>query len=146
MQNDKVVVNEYWLDEFLAPLYLEGDDNHPLFGINLNNEESMVKLVGEVLEPTYHSYAPHQQLRLKEALRYALNAYSDRKLSGAYDHALPALEMPSYKTPKEFFQDIWRLMLGDENYIVDIEDYVVIDDPSESIFAKGVERRALEKT
>jgi hypothetical protein len=123
-----IVVNVYWLDRLWTPIGGGADvDDHPLEDLNAEDEIEVRRFIREYLAPHFAEYGSDEQFRLKETLRYGLNAFDDRSLEQAFDRCMPPFAAP--RNIRWLYEVIWQELFGPEDlHIQDFAQYVVDND------------------
>lgn len=126
-----IVVNEYWLD-YLWPPPIGGGadiDDNALENVNAEDERAVRQIVRTYLTPSFAEFTPTQQYRLKETLRYGLNAFDDSSLEQAFERCLPPFAGP--QNIRWFYEIIWQELFGPEDWhIQDLGQYIVKESSS----------------
>ena len=90
-------------------------------GLNLINRASVQHLVKGYLNPRYQELPLGQQFRMKESLRYGLNAWSEKTLQNCFPETDCLFAIPRDMTARELYQQIWDDLFDGENCALDDE-------------------------
>ena len=125
-----IVINKKWLRELWAPVGGHDDwDDSPWKNSDILDEVVLQRLIEDELVPEYTRAPQHEQMRIKETFRYALNFYSSADLLDIFSSCLPPFSIPPRRI-RRVYQDIWNGMFnGEEWTIVDKATYHDLRNP-----------------
>ncbi|PHM36942.1 hypothetical protein Xmau_04092 [Xenorhabdus mauleonii] len=120
----KIKISEGYLYMFWAPLAGAPHIDDDIFNLNLNNVNSIERLVKELLLLEYNDFSMLWKYRCKESFKYAICYSSDEKLTRYYDSAAPQILLPDLISVRDFYIYVWKFMFGEESYeAANIDDY-----------------------
>jgi len=93
-----------------------------LRGLNLNNYDSISRLVKDYLMVNLKEKSISTQIRTKNTLKYAINFWDEKTLERIYEEVLPEIELPTAFSCKEFYIKVWTLLFPNESYHIDNDD------------------------
>lgn len=112
---------------FWSPLDGAPDVNNEVLKLNLNNVDSIKKLVNELLYVEYNNWSLSWRLRCKESLKYVICYATDEELIHYYRASCPKIKLPSMISVRDFYIYVWEFMFGEESYEANsIDDFEMI--------------------
>lgn len=125
----KIKISKGYILMFWSPLGDGPELDGGLSGLNLNNIDSINKLVQELLLPEYKNWPAQWQFNCKESLKYAICFASDKELERYYNVGLPQISLPTSIPIREFYIYIWKFMFNEEGYEISNPDlYEIISE------------------
>ncbi|HBC6355201.1 TPA: hypothetical protein KEW64_003675 [Proteus mirabilis] len=117
----QIIISEGYLVSFWVPICEGYIIPEKYRGLNLNNHDSVVKLINDYLVPMARKYKSKSwHYFFKETLRYAINFWSNERLINIYMGVLPEIPPPQSKhiKMKDFYLLIWTGMYPNEECVV----------------------------
>ena len=114
----KKKISESYVEKFWLELYDWDDIPREIRGLNLNNIDSINKLVKEFLYIRLLENPISIQYKIKESFRYAINFWDENKLIKHYQSVMPILSLPSTMSCLAFYKYVWSLMFPGESYTI----------------------------
>jgi hypothetical protein len=116
----KKKISTYYLSSLLHFLIEDMHEDLSLYeGLNLINRASVRHLVEGYLKPRYQELPLGQQFRVKESLRYGLNAWSEETLQNCFPETDCLFTIPRGMTARELYQQIWDDLFDGEDCALD---------------------------
>ncbi|MDE9434314.1 hypothetical protein [Xenorhabdus bovienii] len=123
----KIKISDGYIYMFWSPLDGAPDANNELLNLNLNNINSIERLVRELLYVEYNNWSETWKYRCKESFKYAISYSSDKELIHYYNSGAPQIGLPDMFSVRNFYIYVWKFMFGEESYdAANIDNYEII--------------------